>query len=166
MELIPSAIASKKGFICSSYNFSIFFHVSLTKFAIVPVTSCIASSVPCIACFIASLLSIIGFAMQLIISLPSFSDISTISKKEFANISTKSEPICLAVSPLKTVKISAIATSKSPIISSISAFILNMLIIFSFMKFLFWSKYFVILPVKKSATVAPTEVIAPKCFPK
>ena len=104
--------------------------------------------------------------MQLIISRPKLLANSTISKNEFANISIKSEPICLAVSLLKTVKISAIATSKSPIISSISAFYIEYAYIFSFMKSLFLSKYFAILPVKKSAIVAPTEVIAPKCFPK
>ena len=121
----PSAIESKNGFTCSSYNLDTASLRFWTTVKTPLVTVSITPRLPSIADFKMSLLSIKGCAIMLRISLPSFAAVSVTVIPISAKIPIKSAVICCAVSPPKTEKTSAKATARFPAICEISAPMLN-----------------------------------------
>ena len=166
VSLTPLVSLSKAGLTVLSYTSFILDQVSLKYCFTVPVIVSIDFRLFSSASFILSLLSIIGFVIRFNISLPIF-----INNSEAPIIASEIPPkifatICLAVSDLKTSKISAIATEKLPIKSAISPVIFIVLTNQPFILSLYSSSHLSIPPIKHSAILAPTDAIEPTTLPK
>ena len=125
-----------------------------------------ACNVPSMAVLILSLFSIIGRVSISKISRPSFKAVSDTIMPISAKIPIRFAVICCAVSLPNAENISANAAAKFPTISAMSELILNILIIYCFIRSTFWLKYFSMPPMIFLAIVMPTLTRDPVICPR